>query len=130
MPPAVTIDDVITQCGLKIANLAYVTGNGFYNQNQAVPNWIAGMFSQTSGIFPPSSDQLVKQRVVTNWLAQHKIAQALLIPADFLQQPDSTSAVIDAVFRVANAVKFAVIDNLITVGQQNAVIALFNTTWT
>lgn len=129
MPPAVTIDDVITQCSAKIANLSYVTGNGFYNQNQAVPNWIAGMFSEATGIFKPSADALVKQRVVTNWLASHRMAQALLRPADLLQQPDSTSAVIDAVFRVSNAVKFAVIDGAITGAQQTAVVALFNATW-
>lgn len=127
---AVTIDDAIASCAIDVANVSYVTpaASLFVQMNL----WITGMFSEATGIFPPSldDDNDPGQRVVTDWFAQHLIAR------DTIEGPLTgdagvvgTSAVIDIVVRVLYAVKYGLINGNIATGQQNAVIALYNLVW-
>lgn len=129
MPPAATIDDVIIQCSEDIGALSY---GGVSSLFTVMQTWTDSMFLDETSIFPPSADlnRNPGQRVVTDWYAQH------LMALDSIEGPGvgesgvvGTAAVIDAVFRVANAVKYAVINGNISSAQQTSVVALYNSTW-
>src|SRR5678815_3531350 len=77
--PAADIDEAIDTCDNNVAEVAYGAGSGpptlsLYDQFQL---WIAGMFSEATGIFKPSGNETSSnQRVVTDWLSQHIIARS------------------------------------------------------
>ncbi len=119
MPAASNIDDVIAFAALDIAQISYGGVDSLLTQTDL---WIAGMFAQ-AGIFPPSENE------------QKSPGQRLMARAE-IEGPlagDSgvvgTSAVINAVVRVASAVKLATIATYITSAQQTAVVALYNAVW-
>ena len=127
--PAVTIDDVITLAPTDIADLSYGGVKSLYTQ---MGLWIAGMFASTTAIFPASANdgQYPNQRVVTDWYAQHELA-LVSIEGQGVGQSGviGTSEVINAVVRVAYAVKNAQAAALISGAQVAAVITLYNATW-
>ena len=128
MPTASDIDDVIAFAATDIAVLSYDSGDSLFTQNAL---WIDGMFGEL-GIFPPSLDsaQNPGQRVVTDWLATNKMAQAAIEgPLTGDSGVIGTSAVINAVVRTATAVKFGAINGYVTGAKQTAVVTLFNTVW-
>lgn len=128
MPPAANIDEVIAKTATDVANVSYL---GVHSTFVQMGLWIDGLFG-VAGIFPPSQNDQADpgQRPVTNWLATHLMAktaiegpgvgQALLV---------GTSAVINAVERVAYAVKYATLAGRITSGQQAAAVVAYNTFW-
>jgi hypothetical protein len=127
--PAADIDDVIAMASTDIATLSYGGVKSLFTQ---MGLWIAGVF-QPGGIFPPASDGAMTpgQRPVTDWYAQHLLAKAAIEgPAVGASGVVGTSATIDAVVRVATAVKFATIAGYTSAAQQTAVVALYNTVWT
>jgi hypothetical protein len=141
---ALTIDEAIAFASDNIANLSYGNVFSLYTRFQS---WITGMFSEATGIYKPSANPAqaapAGPRVVTDWLANHLMAQQLiegplagqgLGSFSYNNNPGwsgviGTSAVSDAVTRVLSAVKFATINSQITAGQQTATVALFNLTW-
>lgn len=132
MPPAANIDQAIALSASDIATLSYGGAQSLYTRMNA---WIAGMFSEATGIFKPSANpgvevQAQQQRVVTDWLAQHKLALSE-IEGQLAGQSGliGTSAVINAVVRALYAVKYAVINGQATAAQQTAVVALYNLSW-
>jgi len=137
MPVATNIDEVIAFCAIDIAAVSYGGVDSLYTQ---MGLWIVGMFSTpsgpSSGIFPPErNEQAVNtvdgQRRVTDWLATSLMAKAQIEgPGVNDAGVVGTSACIDAVTRVANAVKYATLASAISAGQQTAVVALFNLVWT
>jgi hypothetical protein len=127
--PAANIDDVIASCADDIATVSYDGVHSLYTQMSA---WITGMFSEATGIFPPSLNETRNpgQRVVTDWYAQHLMAKAAIEGTGVgTSGVVGTSACIDAVYRVANAVKYGVTNGYITSAQQTAVVTLYNATW-
>jgi hypothetical protein len=131
MPAAGTIDEAITYAADNIAVLSYAGVLSLYDQFQ---EWIDGMFSEATGIYPPSANPpqsgAAKQRVVTNWLASHLLAREQIEGTTAGSSGlVGTSAVIGAVTRVLSAVKFAAINGQITAGQQAATVVLFNIAW-
>lgn len=132
MPPAANIDQAIQFAEFDIAAQAYAGVESTYTNMLA---WIAGIFSQATGIFPPSADppassQNMGQRVVTDWLGQSLIARDAIEGqgvggASVL----GVAAVVNVVVRVLYAVKFAFINGQATAGQQTAVVALYNLVW-
>lgn len=132
-PPAVTIDDAIAFAPSYIALVSYENPGpptlSLFAQFQL---WITGMFSEPTGVFPPSDNpaQNPGQRVVTNWLTQHVLARrAIEGPGVGAAGAVGTSAVVDAVTRALYATKYGVINGNISSAQETAVIALFNTVW-
>ncbi len=128
MPAASNIDDVIAFAALDIAQISYGGVDSLLTQTDL---WIAGMFAQ-AGIFPPSENEQKSpgQRPVTDWLAAHLMARAEIEgPLAGDSGVVGTSAVINAVVRVASAVKLATIATYITSAQQTAVVALYNAVW-
>lgn len=128
MPPAANIDDVIAFASLDIAEVSYGDVDSLLVQTTL---WIDGVFGP-SGIYPPfeNSQRSPGQRPVTDWLAAHRMAQAEIEgPAPGQSGVVGTSAVINAVVRVASAVKFATLNGLVSAAQQTAVVALYNTVW-
>lgn len=126
---AANIDAAIAATAVDVATVSYIAPpQSLFVQMSA---WIAGMFSQATGIFPPSDDDGVPgQRVVTDWFATHLLARAEIEgPLAGDAGVVGTSAVINAVVRVLYAVKYGVINGDITSGQQNAVVALYNLVW-
>jgi hypothetical protein len=126
--PAADIDEAIEFAPNYIAQVAYGAGPETLSSQFAL--WLAGMFSEATGIFPPSNDITPGQRVVTNWLAQHVLAESAI---EGTMVGDAgvvgASAVIDATTRVLWAVKFGVINGDITGAQETSVVTLFNTCW-
>jgi hypothetical protein len=125
---AVTIDDVIALCADDIAIVSYGGTKSLFTQMQL---WIAGMFGD-AGIFPGIANTRKDpgQRVVTDWYAQHLIALNEIEGSGVGESGVvGTSATIDAVYRVANAVKYGVLNSNITSAQQSAVVTLYNATW-
>lgn len=131
--PAANIDEAIAFAPNYIAQVSYGTvAPPALSLKTQTELWIAGMFSEATGIFPPSGDPILNpgQRVVTNWLSAHVIALGEIEgPAAGDAGVVGTSAVINAVERVLFAVKFGVVNGNITALQQTAVVALFNTVW-
>ncbi len=129
MPAAANIDEVITFAALDIAEVSYGGVDSLLVQTNL---WIAGMFSQATGIYPPSQDAQMNpgQRPVTNWYAAHVLARAEIEgPGPGQSGVVGTSSVINAVVRVASAVKFATINGFVTTAQQTAVVTLYNAVW-
>lgn len=129
MPPAGNIDDVIAFASTDIAEVSYLSGLSLLTQMNA---WIAGMYSEATGIFKPSVNEANTpgQRPVTNWYAEHLIARDQIEgPAPGQSGVVGTSACIDAVVRVACAVKQAKIAGFISATQQTAVVTLYNVVW-
>lgn len=131
MPPAANIDQAIQFAEFDIAAQAYAAVESTYTNMVA---WIAGIFSEATGIFPPSADPpqsgVMGQRVITDWLAQSLMARdAIESQAIGGAGPVGVSAVINVVVRVLYAVKFAVVNGQATAGQQTAVVALYNVVW-
>jgi hypothetical protein len=131
MPVATNIDEAVAFASDNIAILSYGGVLSLYTQFQT---WIAGMFSEATGIYKPSANPAqaaaAGPRVVTDWLATHLLAQQQIegtTPGS--SELVGTSAVIDAVTRVLSAVKFATINAKITAGQQAATVVLFNLAW-
>lgn len=127
MPPATTIDDVIEFAPTAIAGVAYGGVDSLLTQMQL---WIAGLLS-ASGIFPPASNELQPgQRAATNWYAEHlKAVDTIEGPGPGDAEALGVAATINAVVRVANAIKFANIAGGITNAQVTDVITLYNTVW-
>ena len=138
MPVAANIDEVIAFCATDIAHAAY--GGAAPSLFMRMGQWNAGMFSNPSdvngGIFPPQRNEQSTnaedgQRRVTDWLAESLMARAAIEgPGISDPQVVGTSACINAVTRVANAVKYAALATAITGAQQSAVVTLYNTVWT
>lgn len=131
MPAAANINEAIQFAATDIAEVSYVNppARSLLVQMNA---WIAGMFSEATGIFKPSinDDKSPGQRPVTDWFGQHLIAKSKIEGAAVgAAGVVGTSAVIDAVVRVLSAVKFATVAGNITAGQQTAVVTLYNTVW-
>jgi len=134
MPVAANIDEVIEFAALDVGQTAWIGALDFTALLAALDNWIAGMFSEATGIFPPSLDDQMNpgQRPVTNWLAAHVQARAAVdaalnpVPLNDIIAP---SSVIDAVVRVASAAKFAQADGFITALQVAAIVTLYNLEW-
>ena len=129
MTVAVTIDDVINYAQQDLPIIAYDISYALSLFTQ-VGLWSTGMFSEASGIFPPSENEVANpgQRPVSNWMGT--TLQAL----DSIEGPAvgdaalvGTSTSVNAVVRAASAVKYATINGYITAGNQTAVIALYNT---
>jgi len=137
MPVATNIDDVIAYAATDIAALAYGGVKALYTQ---MGLWNVGMFSTpaapTGGIFPPNADATAVlpeggQRLVTDWFAQSVLAKNAIEGTGVSSAGVvGTSACIDAVTRVAYAVKYARAAGVISAAQQTAVVTLFNTVWT
>lgn len=129
--PAANIDQAIAFSGDYIAAVSY---GGIKSLATQFNLWIAGMFSESTGIYKPSANPPVQAapgpRTVTDWFAEHLMAAAAIEGPGIGQSGVvGTSAVIDAVSRVLSAVKFAVINGFISAGQQTATVTLFNTCW-
>ncbi len=131
MPTATTIDDVIDFASTDVALLSY---GGVDSLFTAMTAWTDGMF-KPAGIFPPANNDIREiggQRVVSDWYAAH-VKAIDLIQSEGTAAGDtgvvSTSACIDVIVRVANAVKYGVIATQITSVQETAVIALYNLIW-
>lgn len=131
MPAAVTIDDVIAFASTDVANLSY---GGVDSLFVAMGSWNDGMFLE-GGIFPPTQNatrELAGQRLVTDWYAAHVKALAAVQSEGITPGTSGvvgTSACIDAIVRVAWAVKEAALSGEISGTQQTAVIALYNLVW-
>lgn len=129
MPVAANIDDVIAFTSTDVAEVSYGNVLSLFTQMNL---WIAGMFSEATGIFPPSQNAVKSpgQRPVSDWFSEHVKARDLIEgPAAGQSGVVGTSACIDAVVRVATAVKFATINSLILPAQQTAVVTLYNAVW-
>jgi len=128
MPVATNIDDVIAFASTDIAEVSYGGVQSLLVQMNA---WMAGMFGEASGIFPPSKNETFPgQRKVSDWFAEHIKARDLIEgPGPGQSGVVGTSACIDAVVRAASAVKFATLQSLITAAQQTAVVNLYNAVW-
>ena len=130
---ALTIDDCIALAADNLASVAYgspppPTVSLLTQMNL----WIDGMFSEATGIFPPSVNPRTNpgQRLVTDWLYAHLAARDTIEgPAPGDAGLLSTSNCINAVVRGLCAVKYATLDQQITLAQQAAFVALFNLVW-
>lgn len=119
--PATTIDECIQFTPSYVAQIAYGTDAPLKTQ---MGLWIAGMF-RDAGIFPASGDGNPRYRKITDWYAQHLIANSQIEgPALGDAEVVGTSAVINAVERVLFA-----INTVGTAGQKTATIALWNSIW-
>lgn len=134
--PAADIDQAITFADNNIAEVSYGVASPTAPPTESLyvqmNLWIVGMFSEATGIFPPSEDATRDpgQRAVTDWYAQHLIAvDEIEGTAVGASGALGTAAVINAVSRALWAVKFATINGDITAPQQTAVVTLFNTVW-
>lgn len=128
MPVALNIDEAIAFAPTDIAEVSY---GGILSLFTQMNLWLAGMFSEPTGIFPPSNNatQAGQQRV-TNWLFTNLQARdAIEGPGPGASGLVSTTACINAVVRTLSAVKFAQNDGAITPAQQAAVVALYNAVW-
>ncbi len=128
MAPAANIDEVIAFASPQIAAVSYGGVDSLFAKTTL---WIDGLFGE-AGPFPPSLDsqRTPGQRTVTNWYAAHVMARADIEgPGIGDSGVVGTSEVINAVERVASAVKFAAINADISGAQQTAFIALYNTIW-
>jgi hypothetical protein len=127
---AVTIDDVIAFAPTDIANLSYGGAKSLYT---AMQQWIAGMFGPGgTPIFPPAgnSGAYPNQRVVTDWFPTHELALDAIEGHGVGQSGViGTSAVVNAVVRVAYAVKDASAKGYIAALQTESVVTLYNTVW-
>ena len=132
MAVAADIDEAIDFCDNNVADVAYgdppPATQSLLTQFDA---WVAGMFSEATGIFVPSANQTSpNQRSVTNWYAQHVLARSEIEgPAIGDASIMGVAGVINAVSRVLWAVKYATINSKITAAQETAVVALYNTVW-
>lgn len=129
MPVAANIDDVIAFAATDIAEVSYGGVLSLFTQMNL---WIAGMFGEAAGIFPPTANEQRSpgQRPVSDWYAEHlKARDAIEGPGVGASGVVGTSACIDAVVRVALAVKYATLATLITPAQQTAVVNLYNAVW-
>lgn len=129
MPIAANIDEAIAFSSLDIAEVSYGGVLSLFTQMNL---WIAGMFSEPTGIFPPSQNdqQNPGQRPVTNWLFTHLQARdSIEGPAAGDSELFSTANVTNAVVRGLSAVKDATAAGTITLVQQAAVVALYNAVW-
>ena len=129
MPVAATIDDVIVFAPTDIAEVSY---DGVLSLFTQMNLWTDGMFSEATGIYVPAQDSQRNpgQRPVTDWLGEHVMAIAAIEgPGVGASSVVGTSACINAVTRVASAVKFATINGYVTAAQQTAVVTLYNAVW-
>ena len=129
---AANIDDVIAMAPTDIAIVSYGGVESLFVQMSL---WIDGMFRPPQAIFPPALDDNRNpgQRPVTDWLGTHVQARALVALEGLLAGQSGvvgTSACIDAVVRVASAVRIANILGFILPIQENAVVSLYNAVWT
>lgn len=129
-PDATTIDEAIEATANYVAQVTY--GNDLpptLSLATQMALWTAGMFGP-AGIYPPSGYPDVGQRKVSDWFAQHVIAQGEIEgPAIGDGGVIGAGAVGNAVIRVLYAVKVANADGAITQAQEDATVALFNTSW-
>ena len=127
MAAAADIDDAIALTADEVADASYDAGVSLDTQFGL---WIAGMFSGASAIFAEGVGSPDKQRTVSDWWGPHVLAR---LQIEGTGNTDSgvvgTSAVIDQVYRVLNAVKYANINSFISQAQEDAVVALFNVVW-
>lgn len=124
--PAVTIQDAIDFCADNIAELSF---DGVVSIKDRMNDWIAEMFGQVAGIFVDVAN--AGQRRVIDWrgptdMANESIEGPLAGDAGLI----GTSNTIDAVVRTLCAVRDSRLANAITVAQETATIAAFNTNWT
>lgn len=128
MPVAANIDEAIAFAPTDIAEVSY---GGVLSLETQMNAWIAGMFVEAAGIFPPSNNETqAGQQRITNWLFTNLQARdAIESPAPGGSGLVSTTACINAVVRTLSAVKFATIDGAVTLVQQAAVVALYNVVW-
>lgn len=127
MAAAADIDDAIALCADECADASYDAG---INLSTQFALWITGMFVGGGAIFNPTVGAPNKQRTVRDWWGPHRIAQTQILGTGNTDTgPVGTSAVIDCVFRVLNAVKFANANTYISQSQEDDVVALFNAVW-
>ncbi len=127
MAAAADIDDVITMCADLVADASYDAGISLDTQFGL---WIDGMFVAPDGIFIPGIGVDDQQRTVRDWYGPHLLAREQIEGTGTTDTgPVGTSACIDVIFRVANAVKFSNINGFISQAQEDDVVALFNATW-
>lgn len=128
MPIAANIDQAIAFAPTDIAQVSYQAVQSLLTQMNA---WLAGIFSEPTGVFPPSNNETqAGQQRVTNWLFTNLQARdAIESPAPGGSGLVSTTACINAVVRTLSAVKYATIDGATTVAQENAVVAVYNLVW-
>lgn len=125
--PAANIDDAIAMCADEIAVVSYGAVESLDTQ---MGLWNSGMFNISTGIFQPGIGQRSQQGTVSDWFGPHLLARDQILGTGVGDStPVGTSAVIDVVFRVLNAVKFANINGFITQGQEDDTVALFNAVW-
>lgn len=129
MPVAANISEAIAYAPGDIAEVSY---QAVLSLNTQMLAWIAGMFSEATGIFKPSVNdaQSPGQRPVTNWYFTNLQARSAIEgPGVGASGLVGTTACIDAVVRALSAVKDARTAGTITAGQETAVVALYNLVW-
>lgn len=125
---AANIDEAIAEAAEKIAAASLSGAVSLFDQWEL---WIAGVFSEATGIFPPSVNT-PNRRAVRDWVAAHVLARAV-VEGEGTGNTDTTSvsvaACADACARVLSAVKFAVINGEAEASQETDMVTLFNSVW-